>query len=248
MHLFLVREPQLDTFAHLHPEKRSWNIFETALPPLPSGSYRLYADITYEAGLADTLTAPLTIAAPVGRSPAPVDPDDAWCRTQPFVNGSSSLLLTNRVGEVNLELKLDGPLVENRDTTLSVRVRDALGQPLLLRPYLGMAGHLIVRRQDGAVFTHLHPGGSFSMTAQRLFELRAEGKLPLNVAATTGDPICRLPAEDARLTGPAPEELRFPYAFPKAGGYRLWVQVRPDREPVTGVFDVLVAGADEASR
>jgi hypothetical protein len=242
MHLFVVREPELDAFAHLHPEKRSWNIFETPLPPLPAGNYRLYADITYEAGLADTLTAPLTLAAPVRPSSAS-DPDDAWCRHEPFTRGSEALVQTNRVGDATLELSVEAALVENRDTTLHVRVRDAEGRAMLLRPYLGMAGHLIVRRQDGAVFTHLHPGGSFSMTAQQLFELRAEGKLPLNVAATTGDPICRLPADASRFAAPVPE-IRFPYAFPKAGGYRLWVQVKLDREPVTGVFDVQVAGAE----
>ena len=57
MHLFLVREPDLKVFAHLHPLKRSWEKFEVALPPLPAGHYQVYADITHETGFAETLTA-----------------------------------------------------------------------------------------------------------------------------------------------------------------------------------------------
>src|SRR6185436_16339348 len=56
MHLFLIREPGLETFAHLHPIKRNRKTFESVLPALPAGSYRVYADITYETGFSDTLT------------------------------------------------------------------------------------------------------------------------------------------------------------------------------------------------
>src|SRR5438552_19026353 len=64
MHLFLIREPKLDAFAHLHPLKRDRKTFETILPDLPAGSYRLYADVTYETGLSDTLTTALELPEP----------------------------------------------------------------------------------------------------------------------------------------------------------------------------------------
>src|SRR5262249_5456986 len=51
MHLFLIREPNLDAFAHLHPTKLNWKTFEVALPDLPGGGYSIYADVTYETGL-----------------------------------------------------------------------------------------------------------------------------------------------------------------------------------------------------
>ena len=35
-----------------------------------------------------------------------------------------------------------------------------------------------------------------------------------------------------------------PYEFPKAGSYRLWVQVKINGQVRTGVFDVLVRAAN----
>ncbi|MCI0539503.1 MAG: hypothetical protein L0Z50_30195, partial [Verrucomicrobiales bacterium] len=61
MHLFLVREHRLDTFAHLHPVQRQATTFEVALPPLPAGGYTIYADVTHENGLCQTLTASVQI-------------------------------------------------------------------------------------------------------------------------------------------------------------------------------------------
>jgi hypothetical protein len=33
-------------------------------------------------------------------------------------------------------------------------------------------------------------------------------------------------------------QLSFPYEFPKAGRYRIWVQVKPRDAVLTGMFDV----------
>lgn len=83
------------------------------------------------------------------------------------------------------------------------------------------------------------------MAAQQLFELRSEGKAPLKVASSKDDPICKLPAFDANTgAGIEHQDISFPYAFPKAGAYRLWVQVKVRGEILTGVLDVSVAPAE----
>jgi hypothetical protein len=135
----------------------------------------------------------------------------------------------------------------NEPVELQFAVRNLNGESVALEPYLGMRGHLVISRDDGAVFTHLHPGGSASMAAMQLSSLRAEGKLPLRAAFGKDDPVCNLPAagpaEIAWLNGSGPSNssaLSFPYAFPRSGRYRMWVQVRVDGSVRTAVFDVAV--------
>ncbi|MBM3876484.1 MAG: hypothetical protein FJ386_07175 [Verrucomicrobia bacterium] len=57
MHLFLLREPEQDVFAHLHPVQRNGTTFECVVPPVPPGRYAVIADVTHESGFAQTLTA-----------------------------------------------------------------------------------------------------------------------------------------------------------------------------------------------
>jgi hypothetical protein len=238
MHLFLVREPGMDSFAHLHPVKRDWKTFDAALPALPSGTYRVYADVTYETGFTETLVGTANLDGPMGQGA--LDPDDSWTASGEF----TSAVMTNRHslgGGFWMEMSIDASLAPNRETRLRFVVRD--GNSRIVKPefFMGMAGHLILRRDDGSVFTHLHPSGSFSMTAQQLFEMRAEGNAPLKIASSKADPICRLPPFDSAPSRiPAPEEISFPYAFPLAGHYRLWTQVKIGGAIQTGVFDVTV--------
>jgi len=119
-------------------------------------------------------------------------------------------------------------LVENRETSLRFQVAARDDRPANLQPYMGMLGHAVVRRGDGEVFTHLHPVGTISMAAQELFA-RANGSLPISPPHTN---------DLAALN-----EVSFPYAFPRAGDYRLWVQVRINGRVLTGVFDAQVKPA-----
>lgn len=255
MHLFLVREPLLDAFAHLHPLKLDWKTFETALPDLPTGEYTLYADITYESGLSDTLTTQVSLPAPASPAVKPValDPDDSWRIAEAIDTTKTESHTTAVLSPTHsMEWIPDGALVENRDTRLRFVVRNSSGEAVETEPYMAMRGHLILRRDDGSVFTHLHPSGSFSMAAQQLFEMRVEGRAPLVVTNVYAEPICRLPSiEESReawlRSSPADAGhlIAFPYAFPKPGQYRLWVQTRVRGEVLTGVFDVAVASAKE---
>jgi hypothetical protein len=146
MHLFLVREPGLDAFAHLHPVRRgAQERFEVALPPLPAGRYRVYGDVVHESGFPQTLTDVVDIPA-IPPGPA-TDPDDSW-----HLEGSGGLTW------------LKTPLVAGREVDLRFEAK------VPLEPYMGMMGHAVITRPDGEVFVHLHPVGSFSMASQQAFE------------------------------------------------------------------------------
>lgn len=229
MHLFLIEESALDAFAHLHPVQVAPHVFEAVLPPLEAGRYSLYADVTHESGLAQTLVARVTIERPPVPSgkPAPSDPDDSfWNRAHaavPMMSGGTAPLS----GGAFLKVVAPGEIRARQEVPLRFEAVAADGQPLPLEPYLGMWSHAVVRAKDGTVFTHIHPSGTISMTAQELFARREKGedlKKPIDV-------FCGRPER----------ELVFPYLFPKPGDYRIWVQVRSGGEILTGAFDLVVA-------
>jgi hypothetical protein len=261
MHLFMVREPGLNAFAHLHPVKVDKKTYSALLPNLPVGTYRFYADVTYETGWSETLTnivevpkVALETAASVSTNAiklSRMDEDDAW-NVGPDNSSapdgeflSSSDCIVRFVGPKSIQA--------NRNVDLKFAVQDEAGTALKLEPYLGMTGHLVVLRHDGAVFTHLHPGGSASMAAMQLSALRAEGKLPLRVALGKEDPICKLPEPGKQElswvngAGEGEGKVAFPYAFPKEGEYRLWLQVRVKEQTQTAVFDLQVQGTGNRS-
>lgn len=214
MHLFLIREPDLDAFAHLHPVRRDEERFEAPLPALPAGRYRVYADVVRESGFAQTLTAAVDLPNPAAQG-ALGDPDDSWRLAGPLDGGLT----------MSWESRPE-PLAAGREVELRFAVRDAAGRPAALEPYMGMMSHAVVSRDDGSVFVHLHPVGSFSMASQQAF--------------TKKDGMAGMAGMDH--TGPA-GEVSFPYEFPRPGRYRLWVQVKSGGAVRTGVFDAEVRPA-----
>jgi hypothetical protein len=253
MHLFLVREPDFQTFAHLHPVRRGARLFASVLPPLPAGAYQLYGELTRENGASETLTArvllpeprgsplqPLATAAMLGEiicqsplafiasaaQPFALDVDDAWHSGPPTPQAVPMRTQVSRLmGGASMVFENAGDLVENRDTELRFTVYTAAGERAAVQAYMGMRGHAVVRRADGAVFTHLHPAGTISMAAQEIFAARESA-----------------PAQALQATPPT-DAVTFPYAFPRPGTYRVWVQVRVDGRVLTGVFDVKVKPA-----
>ena len=145
--------------------------------------------------------------------------------------------------------------------TLKFAVADERGKAAPLEPYLGMGGHAVILRSDGSVYIHLHPVGTYSMAA--------EGSLISRIADTARtfhypDAVHFRDSIDAYvsklktvseveknqlLTESMPgmshamktkNMVEFPYAFPRAGQYRIWVQVKRNGRVLTGVFDTQV--------
>lgn len=231
MHLFAVREPALDVLAHLHPTRVDSASFVTALPGLPPGRYRLFADVVHESGLARTLVATTEIGPGLPRSVPKGfghDGDDAWLMNGP---GEGAAPLGDGL---TLVPEGRGPYAAGADTTLRFTVRDSAGRVAALEPYMGMAGHAMVMRDDGSVFVHLHPMGTISMAAQQRMLRRERGDTAQHgerQPADTSDHAAH--AQPPTFAG----TLGFPFAFPKPGRYRIWVQVKQGGTVRTAAFD-----------
>ena len=237
MHLFVIDSARMTGFAHLHPSAVDSSTFSAVLPPLPPGSYRLYGDVTFETGQTNTLLGAVRLTSAdsaAAVAAGPTDPDDAWRVAGGVPRRDHIASLDTLEDGSTMEWLADPTRVRpGEDVTLRFRVRAPGGASATLEPYLGMAAHAVIARTDGSVFVHLHPAGTVSMAAQEVFALRDRGD-------TTPTGHLRVPNDDSMMQHAmrVPDEVSFPYVFPRSGTYRLWVQVRRAGRVLTGVFDL----------
>jgi hypothetical protein len=237
MHLFAIRD-DMSAFAHLHPETTDTATFTATFPALPAGRYRIYGDVVHESGFAQTVVTTATVR-PSPRSAVPMgNPDDSW-----FVGAAAK-------GSSNYVLE-DGSTIRwrNRPSSFTARTPVSFAFDLVnpdgtaapLEPYMGMAGHAVVHRDDGSVFVHLHPMGTVSVASQMTFTMRQPGD---TVKGTLAKRISQMAGMEHAQTIAGP--VTFPYAFPRGGEYRVWVQLKRGGSVVTGAFDAYVADSSPA--
>lgn len=237
MHMFVVRD-DLRAFAHLHPSTSDTVRFTAWRPPLPGGSYHVYGDVVHESGFAQTITAPVTLGPRTAEPSSGSHGDDSWyVSVVPVTSGATS----DRETTIRWD-RGTAQLVAGRPAPLRFSVTDLAGNPVELEPYMGMAAHAVVMRDDRSVFIHLHPSGTVPMAAKRSFDLRTAAD---SVAGTLSPRVtavdAAMAAEHAGMT--MGNVVSFPYAFPGAGKYRIWVQVKRAGRVVTGAFDTeVIAG------
>ncbi|HEY7293054.1 MAG TPA: hypothetical protein VH583_24680 [Vicinamibacterales bacterium] len=221
MHLFLVGESG-DAMAHLHPVARSTAAldFDTHLPALPPGTYRVYADIVHESGYAQTLVNRVDVPDLKAPTESPTDPDDSSFTGHAV--GESATAAFDWGNGVRLEWNRgNAAFAQGDEHLLTFAARNAEGAIIDVPPYMGMVAHVVVASRDGSVFAHLHPSGSISMAALQKF---------------SGGSIADHSGHDM----PMPASVEIPYAFPKAGAYRIWVQMKPEGIVKTAAFDLTV--------
>jgi hypothetical protein len=234
MHLFLVSD-DMNAFAHLHPETSDSVTFSASRPPIPPGRYRVFADIVHESGFTHTLTSTLELLPSSQLAAAVGNPDDSWFTGREGRDSRTAALESGGT----MEWQQGGEVVEGKQATLRFSVRNADGSPARLEPYMGMPAHAVVTRDDASVFVHLHPAGTISMASQMAFMMRKPGD-------TIGALGKRLSAAEMSAMQHAPVTLgtvSFPYAFPRAGNYRIWVQVKLNGKVTTAAFDTRVSSA-----
>ena len=141
---------------------------------------------------------------------------------------------------------------------LKFAVADAQGKATPIEPYLGMGGHGAILRADGSVYIHLHPVGTYSMAAEgslvgRLADTSITSRPPnaTRFRDSIDTYLTKLKAlpetkRNQQLNAGMGHAMKtnnmveFPYSFPRAGQYRIWIQVKRKGQVLTGVFDTQV--------
>jgi hypothetical protein len=226
MHLFVV-SPTLDRLWHLHPKQTGLGRFEHPMQAFPQGRYEFFADLVHESGIAETVTGRLDVPATEG---SPMEGDDSrWSADSQSSRPDASIA----------QLEDGSRMVWMRDDTLrprqlglfTFRIEDASGSPVTdLELYMGMPGHAIFISKDRQVFAHVHPSGSAPMAAMEI----GRRSLTPSSDARPDD------ADHTQHLTKLPPTVSFPFGFPRAGDYWIFVQVKRGGRVQTGAFDAHV--------
>jgi hypothetical protein len=231
MHLYAIREPEMDAVFHLHPVLAGAGDFRISLPAMPAGGYALYGDVVHTTGFPETLVSKITV--PANMSGSALGPDDAAAYPQPLragVLGNSYKLPDGYV------MVWDRPSVLTANTAYAFRFQllDVSGKAAAdMQPYMGMAGHAAFVKTDGTVFAHTHPEGSAAMAALMLANGDSSG---MTHAGMSMD----MPMDMSEHSEPISNTVEFPYGFPSSGRYRIFVQMKHGTTVETGAFDASV--------
>jgi hypothetical protein len=237
MHLYLIRWLAMDVVFHLHPEPVATGEFQLALPSVPAGDYRLYADVVHAVGFPETMVASMTLPQIAGR---PLAGDDAE-GTAGAVGGRSKGGQSAQEERFSLPdgytmiWKKPDALVPKVPVSFQFELLDGKGNPPVdMALYMGMPGHAAFVKTDGTVFAHIHPNGTVSMAAFMMANPQGQ------TAANDGGPGMDMLAMTMGRTGTLSNVVSFPYGFPTAGWYRIFVQMKHRETVETGVFDAQV--------
>lgn len=287
MHMFIMRIPAMDAFAHLHPQRVDSAGFTSILPSLPKGQYLVFADIVYLSGYTETIKDTFMLGEPIADHNKKLDRDDAYAFALPanlvdalppkgeeesfFVCGKPGTGVKLKDGSRMVwEGQKDESMYAGSLYNLQFAVYAPDGSPAELDAYLGMAGHAAVIRNDGNVYIHMHPAGTINMAAQEVLNKRIADTVKLALYPTDAKAFrdsvdtwmkylsgLPEPVRDSLLATNMPFEqmngtamtmtgekhgnmLSFPYVFPAAGQYRIWVQVKYKGQILTGAFDKII--------
>lgn len=186
MHLIVVDETGT-FFAHVHPASSAPGRYSTTVTPDRPGRYTAYAEIVR----LDSGTQVLERDFEVGGASVPAA-------------GAAPGLGKRQIGDLEIDVSSSiQPLKAGRQATITLSVSSG-GAPVIdIKPWLGMAGHLIARSAGGEILGHIHAVGPMPATT-------AVGPLP--------------------SYGP---DIRFVYTFPLPGRYHLWGQFQHNGAIVT---------------
>jgi hypothetical protein len=243
MHLFLIRLPYMDRMYHLHPERIEDGSFLEKLPTVFAGKYQIFADIVDDNGVPWTAVGQVDLPNVAGM---PLSGDDSQAFEGPLTPTKDDATWAQLPDGGHMIWERDSsPLRANVPMSFRFRIEDRNGRAAKdLEPYMGMAGHAAFVRSDGSVFAHVHPAGSVSMAALQMAQATLPPATPRANEPQSANPQSANqgdshPAMEMTMNASSPE-VSFPYGFPKAGLYRIFVQIKRSGHVQTGVFDAHV--------
>jgi hypothetical protein len=140
LHLIIVSQ-DLSWFNHIHPEYKGSGVFEIADDIPAGGNYRFIADFKPKGGDSMSKLEWIQMGG-VQAVPSPITPDN---------------LQDKVVGGTRIALAIDKPEAR-KELTLAFKLTDeSTGEPVTdIEPYLGAIGHVVILRQDGEKYLHVH--------------------------------------------------------------------------------------------
>ncbi len=230
MHLYMIREPEMDVVFHLHPKPSTPGHFQLELPSMPAGTYHLYADVVHADGFPETLVTTVKLSSIAGRA---LSGDDAEGHAPPLADANDRQTIF-RLPDGYVMVWARPPVLKAlQPYVFEFYLLDPQGRPPAdMALYMGMLGHAAFLRSDGKVFAHIHPSGTASMAAMILAQRPTLGG---QKAASMAMPM---PTDGA--SGALPNRVGFPYGFPTPGKFRIFVQMKHGDTIETAAFDANV--------
>ncbi|MFC4063144.1 hypothetical protein ACFOWE_33105 [Planomonospora corallina] len=166
-------------FHHLHPLRTAPGRLEVRMRAERPGRHLAYAELERQDSGGQLVTGEFT----VGGEPSPAGPSPAEPTAEPAAGPAAGP--AGRQGSPRLQPAVP---VAGRPATIELETSGAV------RPWLGMAGHLIVRSHDGAFLGHVHEMGSAGSGRLRFtFGFPAAGRYLAWAQYATGDRIVTVP-------------------------------------------------------
>jgi len=141
IHLLAV-DPSLDDYQHLHPVPDSLfdGVWRFTITPKKFGEYRVFLDLI-----------------PI-RSPRRVLLSETFnVKGGNAEIASTKSSLSHQIGDRSFTLEVRKNELSDDDHILKFKARDALGNPLTLKPVMGAHAHLVAFDWERKGFAHLHP-------------------------------------------------------------------------------------------
>ncbi|QBD77026.1 hypothetical protein EPA93_13830 [Ktedonosporobacter rubrisoli] len=215
MHLVIINEDG-SFFRHLHPARLAPGHFQISFIPDQPGQYSVYAEIE-RLNSGDQL---IMHTLEVGGHFSP---------STPAVRTGLGM---HNVADLQIQISASHtPILSGEPITLTFHITRN-GRPVTdIQPWLGMAGHLLMRSNDGMLFAHVHAVGAMPGAPGPVSSSPADWLNGTGAGDTTWP-------QNTQYFGP---DVQFVYTFPEPGTYQGWMQFQHAHQIITVPFQLQVS-------